>query len=103
MTRPVERDWNRILSAGVVAAWLVLMAAAGGAVAVLKAVLQTALPLACIWYPDALGHLTTMLPGPFGDRPMSRESPGCVLRAVAWLALLAVTFGRLAIVALFSP
>jgi hypothetical protein len=71
-------------------------------VGVLKGIGTAAPPLACIWFPDALGQVTTLLPGPLGDRPITRESPGCVLRAVGWFALIALTVGRVAVVALFS-
>jgi hypothetical protein len=90
MTRPAPLDWNRILSGGIAAAWLTLAAIAGGVVAVLQSTMALALPLVCIWFPDILGGMTSSLPG-LGNAAISRESPGCAVRALGWVALLALT------------
>jgi hypothetical protein len=97
--RRYSNDWNRILSAILVVAWLALLGLAGGAESVVWGVLQTALPLACIWFPEEMGSITTMLPGPLSVRPITQTSPGCLVRALGWAVLLLMTLGRIIIVA----
>jgi hypothetical protein len=96
-------DWNRILSGFLALAWLTLCGLAGGTAAVLQGVLQAALPLACIWFPETLGSMTSMLPGALSDMPITRTSPGCLVRALGWVVLLLLTVGRIVIVAVMAP
>jgi hypothetical protein len=89
-TRPPEYDWNRILSALLVLGWLGLLGVAGGAESVAKGLIATVLPLACVWFPDELGALTTSLPGPLSMQPITQSSPGCLVRVLGWVVLLAL-------------
>ena len=95
-------DWNRIVSGVIAISWLALSAVGGGAVAVLYAALSLLVPLACIWFPDALGGLTTTLPG-LSTIPITRESPGCAVRFLGWVALLSLTVLRAIIVVALAP
>lgn len=70
--REYPYDWNRILSGVLVLAWLSLAVIGGGLRAFLMSLLQLALPLACIWFPDALGSMTSALPGPLSNVAISR-------------------------------
>jgi len=51
------------------------------------------LPLLCIWFPNILGAMTTILPA-FGSMPLRESHPGC-LRGVGWFALLGPLVGLL--------
>lgn len=42
------------------------------------------LPLACIWFSEAMGNYT----GPASAQAITRTSPGCVIAALGWLLLL---------------
>jgi hypothetical protein len=79
-------DWNRILSVAVGAAWLALGAAAGP-VGLVAAALFVVLPLACIWFPETMGTLKTVLPS-LAAQAIDRESPGWAVRLLGWVLLL---------------
>jgi hypothetical protein len=95
--REYPPDWNRILSGTLAVVWLILSGIAAGVQGVLANALQIVLPCACIWFPDALGSLTTSLPGPLSDVPIERTSPGCAIRFFGWVALIVLTVGRVVI------
>jgi hypothetical protein len=95
-------DWNRILSAAIALAWLGLAARAGGAVGFIYAALGLLLPMACIWFADALSTLTTTLPM-LGNMPMTRTSPAGLLRFFGWIALLVLTVGRVILFGMLAP
>jgi hypothetical protein len=42
------------------------------------------LPLACIWYPDAMGDYTGVMRGQY----INAESPGCLVCICGWFLLL---------------
>lgn len=65
--------------------------------------LQIVLPLACVWFPEELGSITTSFPGLFSTVPINRTSPGCLVRLVGWAALLILTVGRVVIVGVMVP
>jgi len=92
-------DWNRILSAGLAIIWLAICASTGGIVALAKNVPVIALALACIWFPEEIGSVTTRLPGPLTDMPITQGSPGFLVRVAGWIVLLSATVVRFAIVA----
>jgi hypothetical protein len=95
-------DWNRILSAALAVVWIALTALAGGAVGVVYAVLRLLLPLACIWFADALSTLTTTWPT-LGIMPVTRGSPAGLLRFFGWVALLVLTVGRVILFRILAP
>jgi len=100
--RKYPRDWNRILSASLVLLWLGLLAIGAGLGGVARGALEVALPLACIWFPGALGSMTSALPGLFSNVPIERISPGCAVRVLGWVALLVLTVGRILAIGLLS-
>jgi hypothetical protein len=96
-------DWNRVLSGALATAWLVLCGIAAGVGGVLRGTLEIGLPLACIWFPEVLGSLTSVLSGPLSNMPITRASPGCAVRVLGWVALLVLTVLRVAIVGIMAP
>jgi hypothetical protein len=64
--------------------------------------MRLVLPVACIWFADALSTLTTTWPT-LGNMPVTRTSPPGLLRFFGWIALLVLTVGRVALVALLAP
>jgi len=104
-SQPVRKyapDRNRILSGTVAVGWLALCAIAG-LEAFLTNILAIALPLACIWFPEELGSMTTSFLGPFSNVAITRSSPGFLVRLVGWIALLALTVLRVIIVVAMRP
>jgi hypothetical protein len=96
-------DWHRILSGVLTLGWLSLCTLAGGLGVLLVNTVQLLVPLACIWFPEELGSLTTSLPSLFSNMPITRSSPGWLLRLFGWIALLCLTIVRLIIVAVLRP
>lgn len=76
---------SRIIS-GVLAAAYVILAynVTGDAYDTVKFAFCLLLPLACIWYSDALGEFT----GGFGGRAITATTPGCFVAFIGWLLLL---------------
>ena len=101
--REYPYDWNRILSGVLAVAWISLSTIAAGLRGFLMSVLQLALPLACIWFPDVLGSMASSLPGPLSNVPIRQASPGCAVRFMGWVVLLTLTVGRIIIFGLMAP
>jgi len=81
---------NRLISGCVAVLWLGALAVVGLGT-FLKGILALLLPLACIWFPDELGSMTTSLPSLLSGMPITRTSPGSVVRVVGWVLLLTLT------------
>lgn len=96
--REYSYDWNRILSGLLALAWLCLCLLVAGMKGLLLGALQIVLPLACVWFPEELGSITTSFPGLLSMVPINRTSPGCLVRLVGWAALLILTVGWVLIV-----
>ena len=64
--------------------------------------LSLMVPVACIWFADALGELTTTVPT-LGNMPILRRSPAGLLRFCGWVALLTLTVVRVILIAALSP
>ena len=79
-------NWNRLLSVVVAVIYVVIGAIEGGPVLALKVVGFSILPLACIWFPDALGSYTGLFP--LGDYPITQPSPGILICIMGWVVLL---------------
>jgi hypothetical protein len=76
---------SRIISGIIAVAYLSVAFFEGGGETAAKFVFFLILPLACIWYSEALGDYT----GPTGRGPsITRATPGCVVAFVGWLLLL---------------
>lgn len=79
-------NWtHRVLSLLVVIAYLTLGAIRGGGRTFWIVFAGSLLPLACIWFADEFGRFTGFWPPYYIIR---RQSPGCLLRLVAWVLLL---------------
>jgi hypothetical protein len=105
-SQPVRKyppDWNRILSGVVAVVWLGLSAVGSGLQGVLTNMLAIALSMACIWFPDELSSLTTTLPGPLSNTPITKSSPGFLVRLFGWIALLVLTVVRVMIFVAMKP
>jgi hypothetical protein len=80
----VELTWNRILSASLAAVYVALGFLAGGPEAGCKMVLGVILPLACIWFSDAMGGYN----GWVGSGSITSPSPGLIVCILGWVLLL---------------
>jgi hypothetical protein len=87
-------SWNRILSGVIVGLWLALCAFVGGFSAVVEQGMLLALPLLLIWYADALVAAVMRTRGRMGETADVGRAPGCVILALAWMALLGLTLVR---------
>lgn len=76
--------WNRILSGSLAICYILGASAAGGAEGGFKILLCVTLPLACIWFGDAMGNYT----GPSGSIWVTAPSPGVFVQILGWLVLL---------------
>ena len=77
-------DWHRTLSALVVATYVVLACASGGALGVLLLLTKLLLPLALIWFPEELGQYA----GTVRLQIMSQPTPAGFVRFAGWALLL---------------
>ena len=77
-------SWNRILSGLVAASYVVVALSGGGAEAGFKAALFLVLPLACIWFSEAMGGYT----GPNWRAAITAPTPGVFVCIAGWLLLL---------------
>ncbi len=76
---------SRIISGGIAVVYLVTAYFTADAEAIWLVGLFLILPLACIWYSDAVGGYTGLN---FGTRPaISQTTPGCFVAFGGWLLL----------------
>ena len=80
----MELNWNRILSGLVAVIYVVAASFSGGAEAAFKAFLFLILPLACIWFSDAMGGYV----GPTPRGAITSPTPGSIICIAGWLLLL---------------
>ena len=83
--------WNRTLSGLLAICYIVVAFATGGGETGCKVMLMVILPLACIWFGDAMGGYT----GPSGSIWITAPSPGIMVQIVGWLVLLLPVFSIL--------
>lgn len=76
---------GKIISVLISVVYLVFAYITGGIELLLKILLFLLLPLACIWFGEAMGNYI----GPaFGVRPhITKESPGCLVTFMGWVLL----------------
>lgn len=82
--RRMTLSWNRILSGILAAVYVIVALVAGGGEEGFKVLLCLLLPLACIWFGDAMGGFT----GPAGTIGITAASPGMILCILGWVILL---------------
>ena len=76
---------SRILSGAIAVAYLVTAYFARGAEVTVRLGIFLILPLACIWFSDAMGGYTGLN---FGTRPaITQTTPGCFVAFGGWLLL----------------
>jgi hypothetical protein len=75
---------NRILSALVAIIYIIAAFVTGGGEASCKVLLFVIMPLACIWFSDAMGGYT----GLTTSMPITAPSPGLIVCILGWLVLL---------------
>jgi hypothetical protein len=81
-------DWNRLLSLVVALSYLVIAYIIGGGEILMKTVLFLVLPMAAIWYGDALGDYTGTFPSVLSTFPITGRSPGSMVTVAGWILLL---------------
>ena len=77
-------NWNRILSGLLALIYVVVAAWTRGAEAGFKVALFAILPLACIWFADAMGGYV----GPAWRGAVHAPTPGLAVCIAGWLLLL---------------
>ena len=82
------RDWNRILSGLVAVAYVVLASVFGGGELAFKTGMMVILPLACIWFSEAMGGFT----GIAGTYAITQKSPAIFVCVLGWVLLLLPVF-----------
>jgi hypothetical protein len=80
----IRLNWNRILSGLLAIIYVVVAFAAGGAEGGFKVFGFVILPLACIWFGEAMGGYT----GPTAGMSITAPSPGLFVCIAGWLLLL---------------
>lgn len=80
----MRMSWNRILSGLLAATYIVVALCGGGAEVAFKAALFVILPLACIWFSEAMGGYT----GPSWRAAITAPTPGVFVCIAGWLLLL---------------
>jgi hypothetical protein len=77
-------SWNRILSGLLAVGYIVFAFFAGGAKGALILAMFVILPLACIWFSEAMGGYI----GPVWRGSITHSSPGLAVCVAGWLLLL---------------
>ena len=78
-------NWNRILSGLLAVVYIVAALFMAGGEGAFKVAMFTIMPLACIWFSEAMGGYT----GPTWNGPgISDSSPGIFVAIVGWIVLL---------------
>ena len=80
----MKPNWNRILSALLAAIYLLAATVGGSPETAWKVALFLPLPLACIWFSDAMGSYL----GPTSRGVITRATPGLVVCLGGWLLFL---------------
>jgi hypothetical protein len=77
-------SWNRVLSVILAAIYVVVAFVTSGGEDGFRVLLAVLLPLACIWFGDAMGGFT----GPAGTIGITAASPGLIVCILGWVILL---------------
>jgi len=80
----MRMSWNRTLSGLLAATYVAGALCGGGAEAAFRVVLFLVLPLACIWFSEAMGGYT----GPTWRAAITAPTPGVFVCIAGWLLLL---------------
>jgi hypothetical protein len=85
----MKMNWNRGLSGIVFLIYFVVAYAGGGGGAAFMVMIFCALPLACIWFGEAMGGYT----GQGGTIGITAPSPGIIVCILGWWVLLLPVIG----------
>jgi hypothetical protein len=77
-------SWNRIVSGLLAVIYIAAACVTGGGEAGFKVLGFVILPLACIWFSEAMGGYT----GPSGSIWVNAPTPGVIVCILGWLLLL---------------
>jgi hypothetical protein len=77
-------NWNRVLSGLLAIIYIIGGFVMGGGEGGFKILAFVILPLACIWFSEAMGGYT----GPTTSMPITAPSPGIMVCIVGWVVLL---------------
>ena len=77
-------NWNRLISGLLAVSYLAIAFAHGGMEPAFKLGMCLILPLACIWFAEAMGGYT----GPTSNMAITSPSPGVIVCILGWLLLL---------------
>jgi hypothetical protein len=80
----MRMSWNRILSGLLAVAYVICALCGGGAEGAFRVAMFLVLPLACIWFSDAMGGYT----GPTWRAAITAPTPGVFVCIAGWLLLL---------------
>ncbi|MGZ4963770.1 MAG: hypothetical protein ACXWDN_02950 [Limisphaerales bacterium] len=80
-------NWNRAISAVVAIVYVVLALILRGPVSALEVGIFAVLPLACIWFSEAMGSYTGLGGLAYGY-PITKESPAVLVCVLGWIVLL---------------
>jgi len=81
-------DWNRTLSLILALAYLAIAAVTGGGRLFFQVLVFLILPLACIWFGEAMGSVAGPASSLLSGGPaITKSSPGCVVVFAGWLLL----------------
>ena len=86
LVRPMASLLNRSLSVIVAAVYITAAVLYGGATDAAKVTAAMLLPMACIWFPDALGQYA----GTIRLHPITSSTPAFLVCAGGWLLLVGV-------------
>ena len=78
------RSPSRLISLAIAAIYVIRALVSGGLESALKTVLFCVIPLACIWFPEALGDYT----GFFLFDSLTKESPPFLVWFLGWVVFL---------------
>jgi hypothetical protein len=76
---------SKIISGIIATAYLIIAFAAGGGELALRLFIFLLLPLACIWFSEAMGGYTGFIC--FSKPFITEETPGCIVALGGWLLL----------------
>jgi hypothetical protein len=80
----ITTSWNRILSSLLVLLYLIMAYKAVGAEGACKTAVLVIVPLACIWYGEAMGGYI----GPNWHGSITGTSPGVIVCILGWVLLI---------------
>ena len=85
----IQANWNRLTSLLVAIAILTIFSMGGGGEAFLRMAIYLMLPMACIWFSEAMGSIANGTFGVFSKVPITQTTPGPIMVIAGWIGLVA--------------